>query len=66
MLEAPERMDQMAKQPTPNLPTVRVKPNSYQPSKAEMEEPIRLPAGTTPLRLAKAVVTPVRIIKDPK
>ena len=47
-------------------PTIRVKPNSYQPSKAEMEEPIRLPAGTTPRRLALAVVTPVRIIKDPE
>ena len=48
------------------VPTIHVKPNSYQPSKAEMEEPIRLPAGTTPRRLALAVVTPVRIIKDPE
>ena len=48
------------------LPTIRVKPNSYQPSKAEMEEQIRLPAGTTPQRLALAVVTPIRIIKDPE
>ena len=45
---------------------VRVKPNSYQPSKAEMEEQIRLPAGTTPRRLALAVVTPIRIIKEPE
>ena len=43
-------------------PTIRVKPHSYQPSKAELEEPIRVDA--TPQKLAKAVVTPVRIIED--
>ena len=42
---------------------VRVKPHAYQPSKAEHEEPIRINA--TPQQLAKAVVTPVRIVEDP-
>ncbi len=41
---------------------VRVKPHSYQPSKAELEESIRIDA--TPEQLAKAVVTPVRIVDD--
>ena len=47
-----------------NWPIVRVKPRTYQPNKAELEEPITLPAGTTPLRLARAAVTPVRIVED--
>ena len=39
-----------------------MKPHSYQPSKAELEESIRIDA--TPEQLAKAVVTPVRIVDD--
>ena len=45
------------------LPIVRVKPHSYQPSKAEREESIRFDA--TPKELARAAVTPVRIVEDP-
>ena len=37
-----------------------VKP-SYQPTKAELEEPITFPEGTTPDDLAKAVMRPVKI-----
>ena len=48
---------------TPDRPTVRVKPHSYQPSKAELEAPLPLPPGTTPDDLARAAVTPVRIIE---
>ena len=44
------------------LPIVRVKPHSYQPSKAELEAPINLNA--TPQQIAVAAVTPVRIIED--
>ena len=44
------------------LHIVRVKPHTYQPSKAELEEPIRINA--TPKQLAKAAVTSVRIIED--
>ena len=44
-------------------PTINVKPHSYQPSKAELEEPIHINA--TPKQLAKAAVTPVRIVEDP-
>ena len=43
-------------------PVVRVKPHSYQPSKAELEAPIRIDA--TPQQLAKAAVTPVRVLED--
>ena len=44
------------------LPIVRVKPHAYQPSKAELEDSVRIDA--TPQQLAKAVVTPVRIVED--
>lgn len=49
---------------TPPRPVVRVKPHSYQPSKAELEEPIRLPQGTTPEDLARAAVTPVTVVEE--
>ena len=49
--------------PTTDRPTIRVKPHSYQPSKAEREALIRINA--TPEQIARAVVTPVRIIEDP-
>lgn len=42
---------------------VRVKPHSYQPSKAELEEPVRIDA--TPDELAEAVLRPVRMTEDP-
>ena len=45
------------------LPTIRVKHHSYQPSKADLEAQIRINA--TPEQLARAAVTPVRIIEDP-
>ena len=32
----------------------------YQPSKAELEEPLEFPEGTTPDDLARAVMQPVR------
>ena len=35
--------------------------SSYQPSKAELEEPIEFPEGMTPDELAEAVVQPVDI-----
>ena len=44
--------------------TVRVKPHSYQPSKAELEEPIKIDA--TPEELAAAVLRPVRTVEDPE
>ena len=49
-------------QPTRQPPVVRVKPHDYQPSKAELEAPIRINA--TPEQIAKAAVTPVRIVED--
>ena len=52
----------MTKPQPDNRATVRVKPHSYQPSKAELEEPIRINA--TPDQIALAAVTPVRIIED--
>lgn len=41
---------------------------SYQPSKAELEEPIEFPEGTTPEDLAWAVTRPVKVryISRPK
>lgn len=42
--------------------TVRVKPHSYQPSKAEMEADISIDA--TPEEVAAAILRPVRIVED--
>ena len=39
-------------------PVVQVKPHSYQPSKAELEEPVTVPHGTTPEDLARAAIPP--------
>lgn len=52
--------------PPVNLPMpliVRIKPNRYQPRKAEMEEPVKIDA--TPEQLASAVLRPVKILEDP-
>ena len=38
-----------------------LKPSGYQPSKAELEEEVRLPA--TPTKLAKAMVQDVKITR---
>ena len=34
---------------------------SYQPTKAEKEEPLEFPEGTTPEDLARALMQPVRV-----
>lgn len=43
---------------------VRVKPDSYEPTEAELNEPILFPPRTTAEVLARALVTPVRIVED--
>ena len=47
-----------------DAPVVRVKHHGYQPSRAELREEIKLPAGTTPEQMAKALVTPVRVVEE--
>ena len=42
---------------------IRVKPRSYQPTKAELEEAVTIDA--TPEELALAILRPVRMIEDP-
>ena len=54
----------MGRQDDTAKPVVRVKHHSYQPSRAELREEIKLPAGTTPEMLAKALVTPMRIVEE--
>ena len=53
---------------TDDEPTVRVKPHSYQPSKAELEEPviIRKPDGSAPSpeELARGALRPMNIVED--
>jgi len=44
-------------------PTVRVKPNRYQPRKAELEEDMRIKA--TPEDVIRAVLQPVKVVEDP-
>jgi hypothetical protein len=45
-------------------PIVHVKPRSYQPTATELNEPIVFPAGTTPEDLARALMTPVRVVEE--
>ena len=49
-------------------PTVHVKPHSYQPTKAELEEPfvIRKPDGSvpTPCELIRAALRPVNLVEN--
>lgn len=45
-------------------PTIRVKPSTNQPSRAELREDVRLDA--TPEELARAVLRTVRVMKDPE
>ena len=47
----------------PKPPVVRIKPSSYQPSKAELEEDVRVDAS--PEELARAVLRQVRVVRDP-
>lgn len=47
-----------------DVPVVRVKHHSYQPSRAELREEITLPPGTTPEMLAKAAVAVVRVVEE--
>ena len=53
---------QPAEPPPPRV--VRLKPSTYKPTKAELEAVIRLPAGTTPEDLARAMLTPVEIVYE--
>ena len=43
-------------------PVVRVRPHTYQPSKTELDEEVRLDA--TPEDLVRAVLQPVQIVED--
>ena len=43
-------------------PVVRVKPSSYQPSKAELEEDMRIKA--TPRQLAAAMLATVEVVEE--
>ena len=52
----------MASKAASGKPVVRVRPYSYQPNKAELEEDVRVDA--TPEELARAVLRPVKIVKD--
>ena len=45
----------------PLLPVVEIAHPSYQPKKAELEEPIKFPEGTTPEDLARALTQPVEV-----
>ena len=54
----------MKKKPAKPQPReVRVKPATYQPSKAELEEEFDMP-GWTPGQLRKNVLGPVKLVED--
>ena len=44
--------------------TVRVRPHKYQPKKAELEEEFTVDA--TPEELARALLSPARVVEDPE
>lgn len=46
----------------PEKPVIKVKPHIYQPSKAELNELVKI--DTTPDALARAVLRPVKIVED--
>ena len=46
---------------TDTRPTVRLKPSDYQPSKAELEEDVRI--DTSPAALIRAAFRQVKIVK---
>ena len=48
--------------PANKLPNLRVKPRSYQPTKADMAKDVSIDA--TPDELAEAVLRPVRMVED--
>ena len=50
----------MATKPTSRR-KIKLPHPTYQPSKAELEEPIEFPEGTTPDSLARSAMQPVRI-----
>ncbi len=53
----------MVKKAMTDEPIVHVKPRNYQPSKAEMDEEVKIDA--TPDDLATAVLQPVNVVEDP-
>ena len=52
----------MANKTASGKPELRVRPFSYQPSKAELEEDVRVEA--TPEELARAILRPVTVVED--
>lgn len=56
----------MATKPADDRPTVEVVKSSYQPSKAELEEPIELPRGLTPEQVGRALVRDVKVRTIPR
>ena len=57
----------MTKRIAPTPPEIELAHPSYQPSKAEKEEPVEFPEGTTPEDLARALTQPTRVrYVDPK
>ena len=51
-------------------PDVRVKPHSYQPRKAELEEPVAIHKADgsvpTPEEFARVALRPVNVVADPE
>ena len=61
-LPAPNRTPAPGEKQSRERPEVRVKPHTYQPSKAELDEPMKIDA--TPDELARAVLTQVKVVQD--
>ena len=60
-------MPKQTEHKAPPPPEIELTHPSYQPSKAEKEEPIEFQKGTTPHDLARALMQPARVrYVDPK
>jgi len=49
-------------EPKTERPEIRVRPHGYQPTKAELEETVRI--DMTPDDLARALFRQIRVVKD--
>ena len=58
---SPPQIDAMPKDDS-ERPVVRIKQHTYQPSKAELDEPVKIDA--TPDELARAVLNRVKVVQD--
>jgi len=56
----------IVKSTPPEPRTLELASSRYKPTKADMEEPLEFPDGTTPEEVARAVMQRVKIVRKPR